>query len=230
MSRGWRGESHLGGRARLAFVSGAATLLLAGCSVPQLSTWHPPNAKPERYVETGTASWYGPGFHGNRTSSGEVFTSADMTAAHQTLPIGTRVEVTNLENGRSVEVRINDRGPFAKGRIIDLSHAAADALGLVGPGTAQVRIESVDDGNGPPGTVLYAVQAGAFADGVAARRLSADLSGRYTGVYLNQLRTDDALYYRVRVGPFDRRDDAVARAREIAHSGLPAVIVEEVRR
>jgi rare lipoprotein A len=209
----------------------AAVLLLGGCSVPQLSTWHPASSATSggHYVETGTASWYGPGFHGNRTSSGEVFSSSDMTAAHQTLPLGTRVAVTNLENARTIEVRINDRGPFAKGRIIDLSHAAGEALGLVGPGTAQVRVESID-GDGTPGTVLYAVQAGAFLDGEKAHRLTADLADRYPAVYLSQLQTDDALYYRVRIGPFERRDDAIVRAREVAHGGLPAVIVEEVRR
>ena len=213
----------------------ALTVALGGCSVPQLSTWHPgPQSNGQyvagRYVETGVASWYGPGFHGELTSSGEIYTAMEMTAAHQTLPIGTRVGVTNLENGREIEVRINDRGPFAKGRILDLSHAAAHAIGLVEPGTAQVRIESIDDGSGHPGTVIYAVQAGAFRDGAKAHALRADLADHFAGVYLSPLRTEEALYYRVRVGPFERRDDAVQRARDIALAGLPVVIVEEVRK
>jgi rare lipoprotein A len=181
-------------------------------------------------VETGTASWYGPGFVGNRTSSGEVYDLSQMTAAHPTLPLGTRVMVTNLENGRSVEVRLNDRGPFAKGRIIDLSRAAAHEIGLIAPGTARVRVESIDDGAGSPGVVAYAVQAGAFQDGGKATALRTDLARRYGDVYLTQLETSDTRYYRVRVGPFERRDDAVVRARALAGSGLHAIVVEEVHR
>ena len=181
-------------------------------------------------MEVGTASWYGPGFTGNHTSSGEVYNVGDMTAAHPTLPLGTRVVVTNLENGRSVEVRINDRGPFAKGRIIDLSYAAAREVALVGPGTARVRVESIDGPDGPPGTVAYAVQAGAFQDGGKADGLRLELASRFDNVYLSPLRTSDALFYRVRLGPFARRDDAALHARTLAQSGVPAMIVEEVRR
>src|SRR5438067_5547875 len=141
-------------------------LVTTGCSLPPLSSWHATQpTHGGHYIEVGTASWYGPGFGGNPTSSGEIYDVTDMTAAHQTLPLGTRVVVTNLANGKSIEVRINDRGPFAKGRIIDLSFAAAHVIDLVGPGTATVRVESIDDADGPPGTVIYAVQAGAFLDG-----------------------------------------------------------------
>jgi len=96
-------------------------------------------------VETGLASWYGPGFHGKLTASGEVFNQEKFTAAHRTLPWGSRVKVTNLANGKSVAVRINDRGPFGKGRIIDVSRAAARVLGIVGSGIATVRVESLSD-------------------------------------------------------------------------------------
>lgn len=92
-------------------------------------------------VQTGTASWYGPGFHGNRTANGEVFDQYELTAAHPSLPLGSRAIVTNLDNGRSVEVRVNDRGPFVGGRVIDLSYAAARVIGMVGSGIAPVRIE-----------------------------------------------------------------------------------------
>src|SRR5213594_2078042 len=92
-------------------------------------------------VQVGVASWYGPGFHGNRTANGEIYDQYELTAAHPSLPLGTRVMVTNLANGRAVEVRINDRGPFVDGRTIDLSYAAARTIGLVGPGTVRVRIE-----------------------------------------------------------------------------------------
>jgi rare lipoprotein A len=212
----------------------APFLLLAGCSLPPLTSLHPaPQSQAQRgghYLEEGTASWYGPGFLGGRTSSGEIYNIGDMTAAHQTLPLGTRVVVTNLSNSRSVEVRVNDRGPFAKGRILDLSYAAARELALVGPGTARVRVESVDDGDGPLGVVAYAVQAGAFQDGTKAFALRQSLAGRYDKVYLSPLRTEDALYYRVRVGPFERREQAVTFAQQLARGGVPAMIVEEVSR
>jgi rare lipoprotein A len=96
-------------------------------------------------LETGIASWYGPRFHGKLTASGEVFNQNELTAAHRTLPWGSKVKVINLTNGKSVEVRINDRGPFEKGRIIDVSRAAARALGMVKSGIAQVRIEWFSD-------------------------------------------------------------------------------------
>lgn len=92
-------------------------------------------------VSQGTASWYGPGFFGNRTANGEVFRPGTLTAAHRTLPFGTRVRVTNLRNGRSTVVRINDRGPFSGGRVIDLAHGAAQELGVVSSGLAPVRLE-----------------------------------------------------------------------------------------
>ena len=96
-------------------------------------------------METGLASWYGPKFHGKLTASGEIFNQEKFTAAHPTLPWGSRVKVTNLVNGKSVEVRINDRGPFGKGRIIDVSRAAAKALGMVGQGITTVQIEWLSD-------------------------------------------------------------------------------------
>ena len=96
-----------------------------------------------RVIE-GTASWYGPGFFGNRTASGEVFRPGTLTAAHRTLPFGARVLVTNLKNGKSVIVRINDRGPFSKGRVIDLSYGAAKVVGLTQSGVAKVKVVRLD--------------------------------------------------------------------------------------
>jgi peptidoglycan lytic transglycosylase len=103
----------------------------------------------EGYDQEGVASWYGPGFHGKRTSSGEPYDQNAMTAAHTVLPLPTYVEVTNLENGRKVVVRVNDRGPFHGGRIIDLSYVAAMKLGIVQAGTARVRVRALD----PPARV-----------------------------------------------------------------------------
>jgi len=178
-------------------------------------------------VEVGTASWYGPGFHGNRTSSGEIYDQYDLTAAHQTLPLGTRVAVTNLQNGREVEVRVNDRGPFVKGRSIDLSYAAARSLGAIGPGTIPVRIEVLGIDGVQLATVAYSVQVGAFADRDNAVRLQRSLAKRFDGVYVAPLDGGSGHYYRVRVGRFAQRDEAMALARAVAPLGLPAVIVED---
>jgi rare lipoprotein A len=114
---------------------------LAGCSTAPKRPKPAAVAAEPGATQTGIASWYGPGFHGRPTSSGEIYNQYDLTAAHQTLPHGTRVRVTNLTNGRSVQVRINDRGPFVDDRIIDLSYAAARQIDMIGPGTAPVRME-----------------------------------------------------------------------------------------
>ena len=111
--------------------------LLAGCASHDID--------PRGYDKTGTASYYGSRHHGKRTASGEPFNQHGMTAAHRSLPFGTRVKVTNLNNERSVVVRINDRGPHARGRIIDLSRAAAERIGMLRSGTAPVRLERVTD-------------------------------------------------------------------------------------
>lgn len=102
--------------------------------------WYYPREQPD-YDETGIASWYGPNFYGNLTADGELFTAQDLTAAHRTLPLPVNVRVTNLENGRSVVLRVNDRGPFAQGRIIDVSERAARLLGFYDQGTAKVRVQ-----------------------------------------------------------------------------------------
>lgn len=96
------------------------------------------------FRETGIASWYGPGFHGRRTANGERYNMYAMTAAHKILPLNTTVRVTNLRTGRSIHVRINDRGPFVPGRVIDLSKAAAARLGILAAGTGRVRVEAID--------------------------------------------------------------------------------------
>ncbi len=108
--------------------------------------WYTPKVEPD-YVETGVASWYGDAFHGKLTANGEIFDKRRISAAHRTLPMPTVVEVENLQNGRRIVVRVNDRGPFAKDRIIDLSHAAADALGFTAQGTANVRVRYLGEAN-----------------------------------------------------------------------------------
>ncbi|XBQ15758.1 MAG: septal ring lytic transglycosylase RlpA family protein [Oceanicaulis sp.] len=111
-------------------------------SPPVYEAIAPENDTP-RVVETGLASWYGPGFHGNLTANGEIFSQHDMSAAHPSLPLPSLARVTRIDTGESVLVRINDRGPFVEGRVIDLSRAAADALGFIDDGVAEVRIEAL---------------------------------------------------------------------------------------
>jgi rare lipoprotein A len=186
----------------------------------------PPAARPVP-MQTGMASWYGPGFHGKRTATGEIYDQNELTAAHQTLPLGTRVVVTNLQNARQVEVRINDRGPFVKDRAIDLSYAAARTLGMIGPGTVPVRIEVLGDQRPQMASTAYAIQVGAFADRDNAVRLKSTLSQHFDGVYLATLDGQGGTYYRVRLGRFSQREQAVQFARSVTPLGLPVIIVED---
>lgn len=118
--------------------------------------WYHP-AVNRAYDETGVASWYGAKFHGNRTANGEIYNMNLFTAAHKTLPMPTKARVTNLENGRSIIVRVNDRGPFVNGRIIDVSRASAEALGFALKGTARVRVQVIDEQ--PPNQTFVAAKA-----------------------------------------------------------------------
>ena len=179
----------------------------------------------EGFTERGIASWYGNKFHGKRTSSGEPYDMYAMTAAHKTLPLPVHVRVTNLDNGKSVVVRVNDRGPFKEGRIIDLSYAAAHKLAMTGTGTARVEIQTLTGSDDSTGERDSGVNAGA-GDSVASdgpffvqiasfrREDSADevaaqaraLVGYPVKVY--EADGPDGTVYRVRVGPLSRRDYA----------------------
>jgi rare lipoprotein A len=181
------------------------------------------------FEEEGLASWYGAQYHGQRTSSGEVFDMNAMTAAHRTLPFGTRVEVTCPSTARSVEVRINDRGPFVPGRIIDLSHAAAKELGIAVKGVDRVRIRTVGRVEGPaprPSAQAEAdpkrlvIQVGAFKNHDNARNLKARLEADFAAVTLQPY----GEFLRVLIGPLENEAEA-ARALEKADGlGLPGII------
>jgi len=211
-------------------------LLLAACGAPTykvrvLDTPSQPGLKPtqkpyevngtryqpitsaEGFVEQGVASWYGKDFHGRKTSNGEIYDMHAMTAAHKTLPMNVYLKVTNLDSGRSAVVRVNDRGPFVKSRIIDLSYAAASELGVVGPGTAPVRIEALgyreDERSGAEphyrqpvsydlGTFM--VQVGAFTVKENAYRLAEKLKGQYGSSAVAEGWVNGQKFYRVRVG------------------------------
>jgi peptidoglycan lytic transglycosylase len=152
---------------------------------------------PGTYVERGIASWYGAPFHGRQSSSGEIFDMNRFVAAHRTLPFGSIVRVTNLNNGKYTEVRIIDRGPFVEGRLIDLSLAAANAIDMVGTGIAPVRLELVSSPLALTGA--FSVQVGAFQQRKNADRLRADLSRRYP-VFVQDYEAPAGRLYRVRVG------------------------------
>ncbi len=215
-----------------------AALAVAGCSVVRRP---PPSPAPPPIingVQLGVASWYGPGFHGNRTANGEIYDQYELTAAHPSLPLGTRAMVTNLANGRAVEVRINDRGPFVDGRAIDLSYAAARTIDMVGPGTTRVRIEVLGRAAPPPlvpppprdlPTASYTIEIAALSDPGKAQHLRQVLATRFPDAFVSPLAGVGGSYYRVRIGPYPLRPAALERAEMVNRLGYPAVIVEEAR-
>src|SRR5579884_1840002 len=202
-----------------AIAGSAAAIVLCGCRKKRgLATTPAPMPSPAPMLRTefGLASWYGRPYDGRPAANGEIYDMEKLTAAHRTLPFNTRVRVTNLANGRTVDVRIIDRGPFVDGRIIDLSHAAARAIDLIGPGIAQVRLDIIA---APPRSEqpppLYAVQVGGFMDRSHAARLTADLQTHY-GEAIMSPREGDRLLWRVLVGRLRSMSDASELAARIA--------------
>jgi len=203
----------------------STALLLAACARPHAVA---PRPVVLGMSETGLASWYGPEFQGRRTSSGEVFDMYQLTAAHRDLPLGTWVLVTNLDNGRAVEVRVNDRGPFVSDRILDLSYAAADLLGVVGPGVVPVRVvvSRLEGEARAAGPLRFTVQVGSFAAETNARRLHQALAGIRPDVEIARSVVGGDTFYRVRVGNFVSRGEALAAARTLAAQGYNVLIME----
>ncbi|MDX8384313.1 MAG: septal ring lytic transglycosylase RlpA family protein [Ghiorsea sp.] len=199
-------------------------------------TWYYPLASGEFYDETGMASWYGEDFHGKKTANGETYDMYEMTAAHTTLPLPSTVLVTNLENGKQVKVRVNDRGPFVKSRLIDLSYSAAKALGYAEKGTTKVRVQTLDTPTFAPSTHAPArvvtpatsarayVQVGAFsvktsADQVASR-LSHELGDQFHANVVPAVGI-----FRVRLGPFASDDEAVSALQAVKQQGYHNAMV-----
>jgi rare lipoprotein A len=174
--------------------------------------------------ETGVASWYGHPFHGRQSASGEIYDMEQMTAAHRTLPFGTVVRVDDLDNAMSTEVRINDRGPFVDNRIIDLSHAAARSINMLGPGTAHVRLTIV---TAPPSAEpgVFAIQVAAFANRDNADRMQARMQDRYGAATL-RLRSGATPLWRVLVGRAPDTTQAEELARQIrSEQSVPEAFV-----
>ena len=178
------------------------------------------------FLQKGTASWYGEPYHGRRTSNGEIYNMWSMTAAHKTLPFGTWVRVVNTSNQREARVRINDRGPFIRGRVIDLSRKAAEALGMLGTGTAQVRIY-LTNGPGTPAQDsvttappierggYWMVQIASFREGHRAVTLADSLAPKFPKIRIERAEG----FFRVRIGPYSSRDGAEKAVRQLKAEG-----------
>ncbi|MGH9396095.1 MAG: septal ring lytic transglycosylase RlpA family protein [Terriglobia bacterium] len=214
-------------------IAASALLFITGClhrrraSVPLPRAPATPSTPVSKKKLQGLASWYGYPYQGRPTASGEIYNMYAMTAAHRTLPLGTRVRVDDLDNGRAVDVRINDRGPFIRGRIIDLSFAAAKVLDMVGSGTAHVRLEILNPAvvYGPtavPG--VYAVQVGAFRDEDNALRLKALIEPHFGPVLIQKYDSPkEGLLQRVRVGHLNNETAADILASDLKQAGLVSV-------
>jgi rare lipoprotein A len=208
------------------FAALAAVTLALGACAPKVATVPAPVAIGAE--ERGLASWYGHPYHGRRTASGEVYDMNQMTAAHRTLPFHTWLHVENLDNGRATRVRVNDRGPFVDGRILDVSHAAGRELGMVGPGIAPVRLRVVA---APTGAVMpmftFTVQVGAFSaeTGAADLRRALVEAGFEADVVRGE--SNGQPVYRVRSGRFAARPDAEAHAARIARHGYRTLILAD---
>ncbi|RJQ66392.1 MAG: septal ring lytic transglycosylase RlpA family protein [Desulfobacteraceae bacterium] len=200
--------------------------------------WYHPLTNASGFEEQGIASWYGEEFHGRKTSNGEIYDMYAMTAAHKTLPLGTYVRVHNLSNNRSVDVRINDRGPFVRGRIIDLSYTAAKELGVLGPGTAPVKVVALGAPAEPqaPGQPAgyrpvdyysgnFTFQVGAFAEIANAERLVQKLNQQFENAHMVTYSDGTRTFYRVRVGRSTNLDQAVQYERTLSENGYPGVFI-----
>jgi rare lipoprotein A len=201
--------------------------ILVSCS----SSHH--EVKPEDYgPHYWIASYYADDFHGKPTASGEIFDMYGKTAAHKNLPFGTRLKVTNTQNGRTVIVTVNDRGPFVEGRDLDLSYGAAKEIELIRPGTAKIKAEVIDRDlryirearflsyEGP-----FTIQVGSFRDKGNAFRLKDILAHDYSGVYIFRVTVEGKEFFRVCVGKFDSRDSAAAVAKRLADEGYGIIVI-----
>ena len=201
-------------------------ILLASCSLPPVK-YPPPE---EGYV---TASWYGKDFHGRPTSSGERYDMYGLTAAHKEMDFGTRLRVTNPDNGKSVIVTVNDRGPFIPGRDLDLSYGAAREIDHIGKGVGLVRIEYLGrdmryvkrvEFSPSLSAGLVTIQLGSFVEKSNAERLKQGLDLKYSDVYITTFLKDNQKFYRVRIGRYDSRDSAFTVASKLANEGYTTLV------
>lgn len=176
------------------------------------------------YRETGTAAWYGAELHGKPTASGEIFDMDRISAAHRTLPLGTVIRVTNLDNYKTIDVTVSDRGPALRSRVLELSYGAARALDFVREGTARVKFETVEPVSGDG---IYTVQAAVFVEEEHARTLKGRLQAKYETVFIVPAETNFGKFYRVRVGMYPSEEKAGRIAAKLALDGLEPVVVRK---
>lgn len=202
-------------------------------------SWYKPLSHARGFEEQGLASWYGEKFHGRKTSNGETYNMYGVSAAHKTLPLGTYVRVHNLDNNRTLDVRINDRGPFVDNRIIDLSYGAAKQLGVVGPGTAPVKITALGTpvsqasaGSTPTAyqpldyySGDFTFQVGAFAEKANAERLVQKLADNYKNAHMTPYFDGTRTFYRVRVGHTTDLEEAEAYEQLLEKDGFPGTFI-----
>ncbi|PJA78083.1 MAG: septal ring lytic transglycosylase RlpA family lipoprotein [Nitrospirae bacterium CG_4_9_14_3_um_filter_51_5] len=194
-----------------------AFLVMAGCASGHSQT----GPMISETLQRGVASWYGPSFHGNLTANGEPYDMWALTAAHRTLPFGTRVLVQRVDAGKSVTVRINDRGPFIQGRIIDLSYGAARELAMIGKGTEHVSLRILDSPNSSSGQMSngrsddYWVQVGSFTTLTQAVSLQKQLANHYPTIRLKTVDLPSGQWHRVQVGTFTSQEQAKSVGTEI---------------
>jgi rare lipoprotein A len=202
-----------------------------------MGKWYHPVAQADGFTQTGKASWYGKKFHGRKTANGERYDMYGLSAAHKTLPLGTWVRVNNRDNGRTLDVRINDRGPFVHGRIIDLSYGAAKKLGVVGPGTANVkvtalgsRVAAAQPAGSKPATYRpvdwtrgrFTFQVGAFSDPNNAERYKDKLGSRYKNAHIaSYFHPDHGKLYGVRIGLATSYKQALEYKTALRQKGFP---------
>ena len=208
-------------------VIGLGAVLYHGCATAPRPIDRFPGY-PIGFVERGMASWYGPGFHGNKTANGERYDMYKLTAAHRTLPLGSVAVVHSLTSGRHVTVRINDRGPFARGRVLDLSLAGVQALGLVGNGSDQVELRVVGYNSRPEGMGVLRVQVGAFADLQNARALLAQVQRDFADGRIIQIDLQEGRRYRVQIGRFMTEQEAQMAASRLDRTlNLQSLVVRD---
>jgi len=201
--------------------------------------WYQPVSHAKGFQQRGIASWYGKKFHGKKTSNGEIYDMYAMTAAHKTLPLGTYVHVRNLDNGNEITVRINDRGPFVQGRIIDLSYTAAKKIDIVTFGTAPVVIFALDADNRQSSKSKdkpeqepvdyykgnFTFQIGAFSDKQNALRLKEKLNQTYKNAHVSEYDNGQETLYRVRVGRASSLEQAVEYEKNLIQQGFKDVFI-----
>ena len=194
-------------------------LFVSSCAMP---AYRQPYAA--GYVERGIASWYGEDFHGRPTSSGEIYNMYDLTAAHKLMPLGTIAKITNLENDQSVVVKINDRGPFIEGRIIDLSYSAAREIGMAEKGLSRVEIKVIKWGEN---LTDFTVQVGSFEVEENAQRLKEKLNQKYKDAHIITYESNEKKYYRVRVGSTKDIREAERLAEKLSEEGYSFLITRK---